>query len=140
MARQTPQLSHGIDTLVRSGLDVDPSRCRFQQIHNVVLHARLERRNLGAFQNQRDIDIPDFVPVPVHDLIGVFHELAGITSLPPGIRVLKDLSDIRQCQGTENGVDDRVVNDVSIAMGDDSQLGLVDSTLLDVLALGICPL
>ncbi len=123
-----------------SGLDVDPSRCRVQQAYNIFLHGRLEGGNLGAFQNQSHINVSNLVSVSLHDLVGVFHEFAAVASLPSWIRVLKDLSDVGERQGTKNGIDDRVVNDISVRVGNDAQLRFVDSTLFDVLALGVGPL
>jgi hypothetical protein len=70
----------------------------------------------------------------------VLHEPGGIAALPPGVRVLKDLSDIGEGEGAENGIDDRVVDDVPVRVGDDAQLGLVDPALFDVFALGVRPL
>ena len=140
VAAQTPQLPDAVDAFVGPRLDVDPSRRRVQQIDNVVLHAGFEGGHLGAFQNERDIDVSNLVAVSRHDLVGVFHEFGGIASLPPGIRVLKDLANVRKGQGTENRVHHRVVNDVPVGMGDDAQLGLVDSALFDVFALGVRPL
>ena len=140
MTAQAPQFTDAIDPLVGSGLDVDPSRRRFQQVYDVLLHARLEVGYLRSFQDQRDIDVSDLVAVSGHDRVSVFHELGGIASLPPRIRVLEDLSDVRQGQSAEYRVHHRVVDDVSVGMGDNTQLGLVDAALFDVLTLGIRPL
>ena len=140
MTAQAPQFTDAVDPFVGSGLDVDPSRRRFQQVYDVFLHARLEVCYLGAFQDQCDIDVSDLVAVSGHDRVCVFHELGGIASLPPRIRVLEDLSDVRQGQGAEYRVHHRVVDDVSVGMGDNTELGLVDAALFDVLTLGIRPL
>ena len=77
-----------------SRLDVDPSRCGIRKAHNVVLHAWLEGRHLGAFQDERNINVSNLVAVPVHDLVGVLHKLGTVAPLPSWIRVLKDLANI----------------------------------------------
>ena len=52
--------------------------------------------------------------------MGVFHEFGGIASLPSGVGVLKDLADVGEGEGAEDGVDEGMVDDVSVGVGEDS--------------------
>jgi len=125
MTGQTSQLADGIDPLVRPCLDVDAARGGIQQAHNILLHGRLERGHFGSLQNERHVNVANLVAVLFHDIRRVLHEFARIAALPPGIGILKDLSNIRQGQRPENGVHDGVVNHVAVRMRHDAELRLV---------------
>mmetsp|Transcript_61725 Transcript_61725/g.73237 ORF Transcript_61725/g.73237 Transcript_61725/m.73237 type:complete len:220 (-) Transcript_61725:251-910(-) len=121
-------------------LNIDTSLSSLQQSHNIFLHRRLKPRHFWPFQNQCDIDIANSAPIILHHVVRVIHEFRRVAPFPPRIRVLKHLADIRKGQGAENSVDDGVINDVSVGMGNKSQLGFVVGVRGDVFAFHVFPL
>lgn len=117
MTTQTPQLPHTIHPLMRPRLNINSPRMTFQQPQNILLHRRLKPRHLWLLQNQRHIHIPNLVPIPRHNTIGMLHEFGGVASLPAGIGILVYLSNVGEGKGTEDGVDDAVVDYVSVRVG-----------------------
>mmetsp|Transcript_16144 Transcript_16144/g.36322 ORF Transcript_16144/g.36322 Transcript_16144/m.36322 type:complete len:244 (-) Transcript_16144:374-1105(-) len=140
VAGQAPQLPHAVHPLVRPGLDVHLARRRPQQPHDVLLHGRLEIRHLGPLQDQRHVHVADPIAVPLHHLAAVLHEFRRVATPPAGISVLEDLADVGEGQGAEDGVDDAVVDDVAVGVGDDAELGHVDRSRGAVFSFGVGPL
>lgn len=114
MAAEAPQLSDAVHLLVSARFDIYSSWGCVEQPHDVFLHAWLKISHLWTFENERHIDVADPVTVPRHNIKCVFHELRRITSSPSRIGVLKNLTNIWQRQGSEDGIDDGVVNDVPV--------------------------
>jgi len=106
MTTQTPQLANTIHLLMRPRLNIHSPLRSPQQPHNILLHPRLKPRHFRPLQNQRHIHIPDFISIIRHDFVGMLHEFGGVASLPSGIGVLEDLTDVGEGEGAENGVDE----------------------------------
>ena len=141
MAAQTSKLAHRIHFLVRPCLDVNPALGSSQQPHDILLHPRLKTRHLRPLQNQRDVYISDLVTIVLHYFVRVLHELGTVAPPPSRIRVLEDLSDIRQCKRTEDCIDQAVVYDIPVGVGYDTKLGFEDiAGFLGVLPLHVRPL
>mmetsp|Transcript_17448 Transcript_17448/g.40670 ORF Transcript_17448/g.40670 Transcript_17448/m.40670 type:complete len:262 (-) Transcript_17448:200-985(-) len=141
MAAQTSKLSNRIHFLMRSCLDVNPALGSSQQPHDILLHSRLKTRHLRPFQNQRNIYIANLIPIVFHHFVRVLHELGTVASLPSRIRVLEDLSDIRQRKRAEDCVDEAVVYHIPVRVGHDTKLGFVDiAGVLGVFPLRVRPL
>ncbi len=56
----------------------------------------------------------------------MLHELGGVASLPSGVGILEDLADVGEGEGAEDGIDEGVVDDIAVGVGEDSELGFVD--------------
>mmetsp|Transcript_32572 Transcript_32572/g.67935 ORF Transcript_32572/g.67935 Transcript_32572/m.67935 type:complete len:227 (+) Transcript_32572:1529-2209(+) len=119
--------------------DIHATRRRMEQIDNIFLHGGFEGGHLGSFQNECHVNIPHLVPVILHDLVGVFHKFATITTLPSRIGILKDLSNIRQGESSKNCIDNGMVNDIAIGMGHDPQFCFVNFPLFHVFPFGVGP-
>jgi hypothetical protein len=50
----------------------------------------------------------------------MLHEFGGVASLPAWIGVLEDLANVGEGEGAEDGVDEGMVDDVSVGVGDDA--------------------
>ena len=140
MAAQTTKLADTVHPLVRSGLDVDPSRGGLEQLDDIVLHPRLEVGHLGPLQNQRHVNVADLISVVGHHLVRMLHKFGRIAALPSRIGVLEHLTDIRQRQRTKDAIDDGMIYHISIGMCHDAQLSFVYATLFHVFAFGVGPL
>mmetsp|Transcript_9945 Transcript_9945/g.16103 ORF Transcript_9945/g.16103 Transcript_9945/m.16103 type:complete len:279 (-) Transcript_9945:53-889(-) len=114
VALHCPALAHRVHLLMRPGLDVDLPGRRAQQADNVLLHGRFDARHLGLLKNESYINIANGVPHFSHSFVCLFHKNGGISSTPLWIIIWKYLPYIRQGQGSKDGVDDAVVDDVPV--------------------------
>ena len=117
MTTETPQFPHTVYSLMRPRLNIHLSGSSTKQTNNILLHGGFETSNLGPFQNERDINVPNGISISRHDFVCIFHKFGGIASLPSGVGVLKDLSNIGEGECSEDGIDDGMVDDVSVGVG-----------------------
>ena len=89
---------------------------------DILLDVLLVRRNLRALRDEGAIQVTDGVTLFLHESDRFHDEDIARLSLPLGIVIRKELTDIRQAQRARDGVDDAVHEHVSIAVRDASAI------------------
>mmetsp|Transcript_160850 Transcript_160850/g.516253 ORF Transcript_160850/g.516253 Transcript_160850/m.516253 type:complete len:275 (+) Transcript_160850:57-881(+) len=144
VATYGPLLADRIHLLVRPGLDVHAARRAAEERGDVLDHAQLVVEGLAwlglgmvlhdhprGLRDQRHVEVPDAVAPGVHLLPGLVHEDVRGRALPAGVRVREELADVRQRQGAEDRIDDRVVGDVAVGVRHDAQLEVLEDDAAD---------
>jgi hypothetical protein len=114
--------SDGADTLSGFGFDVDGCGGESEQTCEAIFDRRLIRCELGVLCVNGAIEVyglPTGVSYPFH---GESEEASGVDSEIGGIGIGEMFADISFACGTENGVGDRVEQDVGVAVSIESEV------------------
>lgn len=139
MTCQRSQFSDRIDFFMCSCFEIDPPRCRVQQLYQIVFHSGFELCDFGTFQDQCNVQIANLISMTLHDRISMLNKFGRIAPFPSWIGILKDLSNVGQSQCTKNSIDHTVIYHITIGMCDRPQYTIVDGTLVTVLTVYIQP-
>lgn len=111
-------LSDGADLFTGFGFDPDLIGAQAGNIGDSLGHRRQVRRQFGLLEKDDGIEIDD-APACRADLAESFdEELGAVASFIFGCRVWEEATDIAQIGGTKEGVDDRVQEDIGVAVAD----------------------
>lgn len=122
MAGDGSVFAQRINLFVRFSLDVDDALVDAKNRRDILLDVLLVRRNLRALRDEGAIQVTDGVTLFLHESDRFHDEDIARLSLPLGIVIRKELTDIRQAQRARDGVDDAVHEHVSIAVRDASAI------------------
>jgi len=110
----------GVDALVGLGLEVNLFGGDAEGFRDSISHFRKIGTELGAFENDHNIDVFDLEGVLVEKLTRVLEEEKAVGALPPGVGIGKMRADVAKPGSAEERVAESVGHDVAIGVADGS--------------------
>jgi len=111
-----PSLADGVDLLVGLALQIDLRPLALEQAGDVGDHFALARAQRGALADDGDVDVADPPARLSNQIPGRGEEARRVGSLPLRIVVGELLADVRQTDGPEERIGDRVEDGVAVAV------------------------
>lgn len=113
-----PSLPHCIHFLVGLALDIHTAGIDSEDARDIGPHLVLVRRELRFFEDDGGVDVDDFPSALSHPARGFAEKIGGVLGFVALIGVGKQLADVGQAGGGENGIGDRVVEGIAIGVAD----------------------
>lgn len=114
----------GIDLLVRLALDVDLPSVESEHRGHIRDDLVFSRSDLRPFEDDGCVHIGDRIPLLAKQFESPGKKLARVTPSVGGVMVRKQLPDIGEGQGTEQGISDGVEQGVGVGVSDRTSVEL----------------